>query len=34
VTPAAGGQGEAALRDGTRVEISRRRFRELTEKLG
>jgi two-component system, LytTR family, response regulator len=34
VIPAPGGQGEAALRDGTRVEISRRRFRELTERLG
>ena len=33
VVPAPGGQGEAALRDGTRVEISRRRFRELTERL-
>jgi hypothetical protein len=29
----AGGQGDAALRDGTRVEISRRRFRDLTERL-
>jgi two-component system LytT family response regulator len=33
LVPAAGGQGEVALRDGTRVEISRRRFRDLTERL-
>jgi two-component system LytT family response regulator len=34
VTPTAGGHGEATLRDGTRVEVSRRRFRELTDRLG
>ena len=33
VVPAEGGQGEAALRDGTRLEISRRRFRDLTDRL-
>jgi two-component system LytT family response regulator len=33
VVPSEGGQGEAALRDGTRLEISRRRFRDLTDRL-
>lgn len=33
VIPIDGGQGEAALRDGTRVEISRRRFKDLTDRL-
>ena len=33
VVPTVGGQGEAALRDGTRLEISRRRFRDLTDRL-
>jgi two-component system LytT family response regulator len=33
VVPTDGGQGEAALRDGTRVEISRRRFKDLTDRL-
>jgi two-component system LytT family response regulator len=33
VVPTDGGQGEAALRDGTRLEISRRRFRDLTDRL-
>jgi two-component system LytT family response regulator len=34
VAPTAGGHGEVTLRDGSRHEVSRRRFRELTEKLG
>ena len=34
VVPIAGGSGEVTLRDGTRLEVSRRRFKELTEKLG
>lgn len=34
VTPEEGGQGAVALRDGTRLEVSRRRFRDLTERLG
>lgn len=33
VHPDAGGQGDVVLRDGTRLEVSRRRFRDLTEKL-
>jgi two-component system, LytTR family, response regulator len=33
VVPTTGGQGEAALRDGTRLEISRRRFKDLTDRL-
>jgi two-component system, LytTR family, response regulator len=33
VVPTAGGAGEVTLRDGTRLEVSRRRFKELTEKL-
>ena len=33
VVPSEGGGGKAALRDGTRVEISRRRLRDLTERL-
>ena len=34
VAPTAGGHGEVMLRDGMRLEVSRRRFRELTERLG
>jgi two-component system, LytTR family, response regulator len=34
VAPAVGGQGEVVLRDGTRLEVSRRRFKDLTERLG
>jgi two-component system, LytTR family, response regulator len=34
VAPTAGGHGEVTLRDGTRLDVSRRRFRELTERLG
>jgi two-component system LytT family response regulator len=34
VTPTAGGHGEIALRDGSKHEVSRRRFRDLTERLG
>ena len=34
VIPSSGGQGDVTLRDGTRLEASRRRFRELTAKLG
>ena len=34
VVPAAGGNGDVTLRDGTRLEVSRRRFKELTERLG
>ena len=34
VAPTAGGHGEVTLRDGMRLEVSRRRFRELTERLG
>jgi two-component system LytT family response regulator len=34
VAPTAGGHGEVTLRDGTRVQVSRRRFRELTDRLG
>ncbi len=34
VIPIAGGSGEVRLNDGTRLEVSRRRFRELTDKLG
>ena len=33
VIPIEGGQGEASLRDGTRLEISRRRFKDLTDRL-
>jgi two-component system LytT family response regulator len=33
VVPEAGGSGEVSLRDGTRVDISRRRLRELAERL-
>jgi two-component system LytT family response regulator len=33
VEPDAGGHGDVVLRDGTRLEVSRRRFRELTERL-
>jgi len=34
VVPTIGGQGEVRLRDGTRLEVSRRRFKELTDRLG
>jgi two-component system LytT family response regulator len=34
VAPTAGGHGEVTLRDGMRLEVSRRRFRDLTERLG
>jgi two-component system LytT family response regulator len=34
LAPTAGGHGEVTLRDGTRLEVSRRRFRELTDRLG
>jgi two-component system, LytTR family, response regulator len=33
VEPDTGGQGDVLLRDGTRLEVSRRRFKELTERL-
>jgi DNA-binding LytR/AlgR family response regulator len=34
VAPTAGGHGEVTLKDGSKHEVSRRRFKELTEKLG
>jgi two-component system LytT family response regulator len=34
VAPLASGQGQVTLSDGTRLEVSRRRFTELTERLG
>ncbi|HSC27313.1 MAG TPA: LytTR family DNA-binding domain-containing protein, partial [Vicinamibacterales bacterium] len=34
VAPVPGGHGEVVLKDGARLEVSRRRFKELTEKLG
>jgi two-component system LytT family response regulator len=34
VAPAAGGSGEITLKDGSRHEVSRRRFKELAERLG
>ena len=34
LTPGDGGQGEVTLRDGTRLEVSRRRFRDFSERLG
>ena len=34
LTPGDGGQGGVTLRDGTRLEVSRRRFREFSERLG
>ena len=34
VSPTAGGHGELTLKDGSKHEVSRRRFKELTEKLG
>jgi DNA-binding LytR/AlgR family response regulator len=34
VSPTAGGHGELTLKDGSTHEVSRRRFKELTEKLG
>jgi two-component system, LytTR family, response regulator len=33
VEPDAGGHGDVLLRDGTRLEVSRRRFKDLTERL-
>lgn len=33
LAPLSGGQGEVTLRDGTRLEVSRRRFADLTERL-
>ena len=33
VAPTAGGHGELTLKDGSKHEVSRRRFKELTEKL-
>ena len=34
VAPSGAGGGELSLKDGTRHEVSRRRFRQLTERLG
>lgn len=34
LAPTAGGHGEVTLRDGTRLEVSRRRYRDLTDRLG
>jgi two-component system LytT family response regulator len=34
VAPLANGQGQVTLSDGTRLEVSRRRFSELTDRLG
>jgi two-component system LytT family response regulator len=34
VAPLAGGHGQVVLTDGARLEVSRRRFADLTEKLG
>lgn len=34
VAPTVGGHGEVTLRDGSTLEVSRRRFKELTERLG
>lgn len=34
VTPGDSGQGSVTLRDGTRLEVSRRRFRDFSERLG
>jgi two-component system LytT family response regulator len=34
LTPTMGGHGELRLRDGLRLDVSRRRFRDLTERLG
>ena len=34
VAPTAGGHGEVTLKDGSKLEVSRRRFKELTERLG
>jgi two-component system, LytTR family, response regulator len=33
VAPDTGGHGDVVLRDGTRLEVSRRRFKDLTERL-
>jgi two-component system LytT family response regulator len=34
LVPIAGGSGELTLKDGTRLEVSRRRFRDLADRLG
>ena len=34
LVPADGGSGDVTLRDGSRLEVSRRRFKDLTERLG
>jgi two-component system LytT family response regulator len=34
VAPTAGGHGEVTLKEGSKHEVSRRRFKELTERLG
>ena len=34
LSPTAGGHGELTLKDGSKHEVSRRRFKELTERLG
>jgi two-component system LytT family response regulator len=34
LAPVSGGQGQVVLSDGSRLEVSRRRFTELTERLG
>ena len=34
IIPTVGGNGEVALRDGSRHEVSRRRFKDLTDRLG
>jgi two-component system LytT family response regulator len=34
VAPTAGGHGEVTMKDGSKHEVSRRRFKELTERLG
>lgn len=34
LAPTPGGYGEVTLKDGTRLDVSRRRFRELTDRLG
>lgn len=34
LVPVAGGSGELTLKDGTRLEVSRRRFKDLADRLG
>jgi two-component system LytT family response regulator len=34
VVPCAGGQGQVVLSDGSRLDVSRRRFADLTDRLG